>query len=102
LPFSCDHIGCNLKFKTKKQKLIHHHNLEPDCKNEKHFIIKTLALFKKFVFTLVSKGKVNKDALEKDTDYLDLKSNYEELEKKLIDPDFFFLTLGENFEDVPK
>ena len=97
-PFSCDHIGCNLKFKTKKQKLIHHHNLEPECKEEKQAIIKTLALFKRYTLSFV---KNDPEKFKNDKDYLELKASYEELERKLLDPDFFFLSLGDNFEDIP-
>ena len=41
------------------------------------------------------------EKLEKEKEFIDLKNNYDELEKKLLDPDFFFLTLGENFDDIP-
>jgi uncharacterized Zn-finger protein len=99
LPFTCDHIGCNLKFKTKKQKLIHHHNLETECKEEKHSIIKVLANFKKCFFSIINNYNIDKKKIREGQDYLDLKMSYEELEKKLIDPDFFFITLGQNFDE---
>jgi hypothetical protein len=102
LPFSCEHVGCNLKFKTKKQKLIHHHNLEPDCKNEKYALIKTLALFKTFTFSMMAKFNISKEELEIDPVYKELKNNYEDVEKKMLDPDFFFMTLGDNFDELPK
>jgi hypothetical protein len=72
--------------------------LEPECKEEKQAIIKTLALFKKYTLSFV---KNDPEKFKDDKDFLELKSSYEEMEKKLLDPDFFFLTLGDNFEDIP-
>jgi hypothetical protein len=81
--------------------LIHHHNLEPECKEEKNAIIRTLSHFKKFTLTYLNKMNISFEKLEKEKEFVDLKNNYDELEKKLLDPDYFFLTLGENFEDIP-
>jgi len=100
LPFSCDHIGCNLKFKTKKQKLIHHHNLEPECKNEKHSIIKVLNNFKKCLHSVVNNFNIDKQKLATLSEYVELKSSYDKLENTLADPDYFFITVGENFDDI--
>ena len=61
-----------------------------------------MAHFKKFIFSLIESCEVGKEKFENSKEYLGLKSSYEELEKKLLDPDYFFLTVGENFEDLPK
>ncbi len=61
-----------------------------------------MAHFKKFIFYLIESNEVGKEKFEKSKEYLELKSSYEELEKKLLDPDYFFLTVGDNFEDLPK
>jgi hypothetical protein len=97
-PFTCEHMGCNMKFKTKKQKLIHHHNLEPECKSEKTHMIRLLGLYKKALRDVVTLGNIEKSALESNDTYIKLKECYEELEKKLIDPDIFFITLGDSFD----
>lgn len=101
-PFSCDHLGCNLKFKTKKQKMLHHHNLEPDCKLEKNSIMKTMSFYKKFVHSLIESCEIKKEQFENSNVYLELKKSYEDLEKILFDTDYFYMTLGEKFEELPK
>jgi len=101
LPFSCEHVGCNMKFKTKKQKLIHHQSTEPECKNEKHNMIKLMKDFKVALFNMIKDYKIEQDELNKNEEFMNLKSNYEEIEKKLLDPDFFFLTMGNSFDDFP-
>ncbi len=82
--------------------MIHHHNLETECKNEKYSLIKLLALFKSYLFNLLKKCEISKEILDHDEDFKKLKCFYQDIEKKMIDPDFFFMTLGENFDDMPK
>ncbi len=88
-----------MKFKTKKQKLIHHHNLEPECKNERIAIIKLMGQYKKILNNIINDYSLPIDKIEKRSDYINLKQDYEELEKKLIDPDIFFVTLGDSFNE---
>lgn len=90
-------MGCNMKFKTKKQKLIHHNKMEPECKHERISLVKLIKRFKTFVEHIDNSGKVeNMKSLDS---YINLQKTYEDTEKKLLDPDYFHCILGKNFED---
>lgn len=87
---------------SKKQKLMHHNNLEPECKNERHNLVKLIGYFKRCLFSLYKTYNLTEEDLLKDNDYISLKEKYAETEQKLLDSDFFYYTLGENFSDYPK
>lgn len=90
-----------MRFKTKKQKLIHHNNLEPECQIERSNLVKLIGYFKRCLFNLYTNYGLNETELKNDSDYINLKLKYLETEKKLIDSDFFFYTLGDKFSDLP-
>ena len=94
-PYSCEHMGCNIKFKSKKLKLIHHNKMEPDCSREKVSLIKLVKKFKEFLHYL------NKDKnIEFESElYNSLKKAYQDAQDKLLENDFFLCVLGENFND---
>jgi hypothetical protein len=48
---------------------------------------------------LDNEGKID---ITNDSEYLNLKSFYEETEAKLLDTDYFHCLLGKSFEDVTK
>lgn len=50
----------------------------------------------------MNKFNIDRQNLENDPEFQNLKSSYEDVEKKLLDPDFFFMTLGDNFNELPK
>jgi hypothetical protein len=95
--FSCDHLGCNMKFKTRNEKLAHHYEMEPICQNEMKTMIFVISSFKKFLIRLFSHCKIDKEYLEKDAKYLDLKQSYLNLLKSLVGPQDLSI-LEENFE----
>lgn len=97
MPFSCEHVGCNLKFKTKKEKLEHHYEHEQACKSEKEAILTLLSNYKSFIVTLCDNYGVDKYSLEEDPMFIELKNKYEDLGKKLVNPDC--LNTEENFFD---
>jgi hypothetical protein len=99
LPYTCEHMGCNMKFKTRKQKAVHHHNLEPECKNEKTAMMKLLSQYKKVLNNIICDYSLPLSEIQKREDYCKLRFIYEELEKKLIDPDLFYVSLGDSFEE---
>jgi hypothetical protein len=54
LPFACKHTKCNLKFKTKKQKLEHHHEKEKDCEREKVELIELMDSYREMINYLLN------------------------------------------------
>ena len=46
LAFSCSHNGCFTKFKTKRQKAMHHSKLEKECKLDKNNLVRLLGKFR--------------------------------------------------------
>jgi hypothetical protein len=102
LPYSCEHPGCNFRFKTKKQRLIHHDNLETECKNERHTLIKKISHYKRLLNDIIKEKKMDQSDLDNHSDYVNLKQSYKELQEKLLDPEFFYHMMGKNFEDTPE
>lgn len=90
-----------MRFKTKREKLIHHNILEPECKNERNNLIKLIAYFKRCLFNLYKAYNLTEEDLMKDPDYVCLKEKYLETEKKLLDTEYFYEVLGANFSDMP-
>lgn len=90
-----------MRFKTKKQKLMHHNNMEPECKNERCNLVRLIGYFKKCLFNLYTEHNLTENDLLNDKDYVTLKEKYMETELKLLDTDFFYYTLGEKFSDMP-
>lgn len=71
--------------------------MEPECKNEKNLLIKTMKQFKDLLTNVVSSNNLN---LSNDESYISLRTFYEETECKLIDTDYFHCILGKNFENT--
>ncbi len=96
-PFSCEHLGCNMKFKTKKLKMIHHNQMEPDCNTEKLALMKLIKKFKEFLNYLI---KVKNIAVSENSEcYRSLKKAYSDAENKLIDTEILYSLAGKNLED---
>ena len=94
-PFSCEHMGCNAKFKTEKEKLEHHCKMEPDCLTEREELIKLVQKYKLLLNRIVKDKNLDKD---KNEVIMNLKKEYEEIQSKLIDSKLFIKYLGDNFE----
>jgi hypothetical protein len=91
-----------MRFKTKKQKLMHHNSLEPECKTERCNLVKLIGYFKRCLFTLYKNYNLTENDLLNDSDYVSLQEKYLETEQKILDTDFFYHTLGEKFSYFPK
>ena len=102
MPYKCKHENCTSRFKTKKQNLIHHNNLERECKSDRENIILLIHSFKKTILNFISKNKISGNTLKENELFTNLKSFYDKTEETIVDPDFFFCTLGENFLFLPK
>jgi len=95
-PYSCEHMGCNAKFKTKLEKLRHHCEMEIDCFIERKELIKLIQRYKIFFRKIIKKKNIN----EKENEIVqNLKKNYEEIQNKLIDQELFNHYLGEEFDN---
>jgi len=95
-PYSCEHMGCNAKFKTKLEKLRHHCEMEIECFVERKELIKLIQRYKIFFRKIIKKKNIN----EKENEIvLNLKKSYQEIQNKLIDQELFNHYLGEEFDN---
>ena len=98
-PFSCEHMGCNAKFKTEIEKMDHHSKMEPDCLIEREELIKLVQKYKLFMNKIVKESNIDPNRNEV---LINLKKDYEDIQSKLIDKKLFEHYLGNNFEsDCP-
>ena len=98
-PFSCEHMGCNAKFKTEKEKMEHHSKMEPNCLIEREELIKVVQKYKLFMNKIVKDSHIDPNQNEV---LINLKKVYEDIQSKLIDKNLFVHYLGNNFEsDCP-
>ena len=94
-PFSCEHMGCNAKFKTEKEKLEHHCKMEPDCLVERQELIKLVQKYKLLMNRIIKDKNID---LQKNEVIINLRKEYEEVQSKLIDTNLFVQYLGDDFE----
>jgi len=99
--FNCEHEGCKLSFKTKKQKLNHHNKLEKECFSERNSLIKLAARFKTLYFSIINEFKL-KEQVSDSTEYKGLKKEFEESMVNCYDHSFFVARLGETFTSDEK
>jgi len=98
-PYSCEHMGCNAKFKTEKEKMDHHSKMEPDCLVEREELIKLVQKYKLFMNKVVRESHIDP---HKNEVLINLKKDYENIQSKLIDKNLFIHYLGNDFEsDCP-
>ena len=98
-PFSCEHMGCNAKFKTEKEKLEHHCKMEPDCLTEREELIKLVQKYKLLMNRIIKDKNID---TENNKVIINLKKEYEEVQSKLIDTNLFIQYLGDDFESECK
>ena len=94
-PYSCEHMNCNVKFRTEKEKLEHHCNMEPDCLKERKELIKLVRKYKLLLIRIVKDKNID---INKNETIIKLKKVYEEIQGKLIDINLFIKYLGEGFD----
>ena len=94
-PYSCEHMGCNAKFKTQKEKMDHHCKMEPDCLNERQELIKLVQRYKLLMNKIIKNKNIDPN---KNEVILNLKKEYEEIQSKLIDQNLFTHYLGNDFD----
>ena len=94
-PYSCEHMGCNAKFKTEVEKMDHHSKMEPDCFVERKELIKLIQKYKIFMNKVIKDSHIDPN---KNEVLINLKKKYEDTQSKLIDKKLFVHYLGTNYE----
>ena len=94
-PFSCEHLNCNSKFRTEKEKLEHHSKMEPSCLEERKELIKLLKRYKILLKRIIKDNNIDSDKNEAITR---LRKEYKEIQQKLIDINIFVKYLGKDFD----
>ena len=94
-PFSCEHLNCNAKFRTEKEKLEHHCKMEPSCLEERKELIKLVKKYKLLLNRIIKEKNIDSN---KNDVIIKLKNEYKEIQRKLIDTNIFTKYLGEDFD----
>ena len=94
-PFSCEHLNCNAKFRTEKEKLEHHCKMEPSCLEERKELIKLIKKYKLLLNRIIKDKNIDSN---KNDVIIKLKNEYKEIQRKLIDTNLFTKYLGEDFD----
>ena len=95
-PYSCEHMNCNAKFRTEKEKLEHHCEMEPNCLKERKELIKLVKRYKLLLNRICRDKNIDPN---KNEAIIALKKDYEEIQGKLIDMKLFVKYLGGGFEN---
>ena len=96
-PFSCEHVGCNLKFLNKKKKLAHHNEEEPECMEEKLNLIDLISCFKGVINQVIIDNNIDKNEISEIEEVISLKNTFEDTVKNLLDSEKFVSVLGNKF-----
>ena len=74
----CQHINCNHKSKSIKQKLMHHDKLEEFCLQEKNLLLNLVMFFQKSTFCLLNETDNTNNEKNKNNDKDKYENNLEE------------------------
>ncbi len=80
--YKCKH-GCNYKFKTKKQMILHHDKIDSLCFNEKKLLINLIESYKNSLDKIISDKKLKN--FEKTDEYICLQQQIKKTKKSCID-----------------
>jgi hypothetical protein len=75
---------------------MHHNKQEPECKNEKHSLIKLVSQYKTIITNIINNNSnyINKEKLK------ELQEDYEIFSTKLYDTEYFNSLCGQTFGDA--
>lgn len=94
--FCCDHSPCTTRFKTKRQKLLHHNKIEKECSSEKIVLLSLLDKFNKTLEKLII--KYPKKPFQSLKAYEQIKDLYSlVLKLKVMDPEPVLSIMGDSF-----
>lgn len=74
--YNCGHEGCDLSYKTKKQKVSHHGKMDPECQKDSINLLKNISNVKDLLLSLYKKDKIK---------YKDIEGIKEKFEKTMRD-----------------
>ena len=63
--YTCGHKGCELSYKTKKQKVFHHGKMDPECQKDSIMLLNQISLCKELIVSLSKKDKIKEKDVEK-------------------------------------
>ena len=89
--YQCKHLGCNLRFKTKKLLIYHHLKMMPECKDDTICLLKMINKTKKMVIKIIE----GRD----DSSYDKYSSLYENAMKEISLIEHIKLYTGFKFKD---
>jgi len=84
-----------MKFKTLKQKILHHARLDKGCRDEKINLVKILELFYQSFNQVITKYNLDINEIEKFKEIKNLKKSYDSLTKTFSESDLLFSTIGD-------
>lgn len=62
--YNCGHEGCDLSYKTKKQKVSHHGKMDPECQKDSINLLKNISSVKDILLSLYKKDKIKYKDIE--------------------------------------
>lgn len=80
----CQHCKDNHRFKTKKQKIMHHNKLQDECRNEKNFLLNLLNAYKNATDELIDKFNCSEN-IKQSFEYKTIDIQKRKLEKSVFD-----------------
>ena len=89
--YQCKHLGCNLRFKTKKLLVYHHLKMMPECKDDTIRLLKMINKTKKILIKIIE-GR-------NDSSYDKFSSLYEKAMKEISLIEHIKLYTGYKFKD---
>jgi hypothetical protein len=86
-----------MKFLSKKKKLAHHNEEEPECLEEKMSLIELISCYKEVINQVIIDNNIEKNELNEIEEVINLKNVFEDTVKNLLDSEKFIAVLGEKF-----
>lgn len=75
--FKCGHRGCDLAYRTKKQKVAHHGKMDQECQKDTINLLRQIALVKEVFEEMCQNDKVNEN------ERMRIKEKYEKIMKEI-------------------
>ena len=92
--YKCNHPGCDLTYKTKKQLISHHSKMDIECQRDTILCLKLIAYAKKIILNKIKKNILKKDNLKF------IIEKYENVIKNIGLKEYAQMICGNNFQDI--
>ena len=91
--YKCGHKGCDLAYKTKKQRASHHGKMDPECQRDSIEYLSLISTTKNILFSLIKENKI------KNTEKLkEISKNYENIMDNISINEYAQLICGNKFK----